>query len=91
MSNLSHQSRLARVFICMIRFYQTNRISSVPRCRFVPTCSEYMISAIQYFGVWRGLLKGCWRILRCHPFSRGGFDPVIPNAGATTEENGEME
>ncbi len=46
-------------------------------CRFVPTCSEYAAEAISTYGAFRGTLKACWRILRCHPFSAGGFDPVI--------------
>ena len=46
-------------------------------CRFVPTCSEYAAEAISTYGAFRGTLKAIWRILRCHPFSAGGFDPVI--------------
>ncbi len=44
-------------------------------CRFQPTCSHYMIAAIEKYGVVQGILRGTWRILRCHPFCRGGFDP----------------
>lgn len=47
-----------------------------PSCRFTPTCSEYAIQAIEYHGVFRGLLYALWRILRCHPFAQGGHDPV---------------
>ena len=46
------------------------------QCRFVPTCSEYFIEAVRRHGAFRGALKGLWRILRCHPWSRGGYDPV---------------
>ncbi|RKY42157.1 MAG: membrane protein insertion efficiency factor YidD [Candidatus Makaraimicrobium thalassicum] len=46
-------------------------------CRFAPTCSEYAIEALGKFGVFRGTALSVWRILRCNPFSRGGFDPVI--------------
>ena len=49
-----------------------------PSCRFVPTCSCYADEALEKWGVWRGLGLSAWRILRCHPFSRGGHDPVPP-------------
>ncbi|MEP6643750.1 MAG: membrane protein insertion efficiency factor YidD [Acidobacteriaceae bacterium] len=49
-----------------------------PSCRYVPTCSEYSMEAVERFGV----LRGCWmallRILRCHPFAKSGYDPVAP-------------
>jgi len=47
-----------------------------PACRFVPTCSEYMIASLKKKGLFLGLLKGLWRIVRCNPFSPGGYDPV---------------
>jgi putative membrane protein insertion efficiency factor len=47
-----------------------------PACRFTPTCSEYASEAIGRYGVLRGVRKACMRLLRCHPFSRGGWDPV---------------
>ncbi|MDR0927269.1 MAG: membrane protein insertion efficiency factor YidD [Ignavibacteria bacterium] len=43
-------------------------------CKYYPTCSEYMILAIEKYGVLKGMLLGIWRILRCNPFSSGGFD-----------------
>ena len=46
-------------------------------CRFVPTCSEYAAEAIEQYGALRGVAKAMWRLLRCHPFSAGGYDPVI--------------
>jgi putative membrane protein insertion efficiency factor len=46
-------------------------------CRYLPTCSEYAIEAVDRYGVLRGGLKGAWRLLRCHPFVKGGYDPVI--------------
>ena len=45
-------------------------------CRFRPTCSEYTYQAVQKHGLFRGLLMGMWRIIRCNPFSRGGDDPI---------------
>lgn len=47
-----------------------------PSCRFQPTCSQYAIAAISTFGVWRGSYLAIKRILRCHPFHPGGYDPV---------------
>lgn len=47
-----------------------------PSCRFVPTCSEYALQAIEKYGVARGMVMAVRRILRCHPFHPGGYDPV---------------
>jgi putative membrane protein insertion efficiency factor len=47
-----------------------------PRCRFYPSCSCYAHSAIERYGVWRGGWLGLRRLLRCHPFNQGGYDPV---------------
>lgn len=47
-----------------------------PSCRFTPTCSTYTIQAVEKYGVLRGAFKGLLRLLRCHPFSRGGYDPL---------------
>lgn len=47
-----------------------------PSCRFSPSCSRYTLLAVQKHGVLRGGVMGAWRILRCNPFSKGGFDPV---------------
>lgn len=64
------------VLIQMVRFYQ-RAISPLlwSSCRFTPTCSQYMILAIEKYGPIRGVFKGLWRIMRCHPFHPGGFDP----------------
>lgn len=45
-------------------------------CRFHPTCSEYAIQAVAKYGVIKGGLKAFWRVLRCNPFNKGGFDPL---------------
>lgn len=45
-------------------------------CRFEPYCSEYTYQAIDKYGLIKGSILGCWRILRCNPFSKGGYDPV---------------
>ena len=46
------------------------------RCRFRPTCSDYAINAIQKYGIVKGALKGAYRILRCNPWNKGGWDPI---------------
>ena len=46
------------------------------RCKYYPSCSEYAVQAIQRFGILRGLVLAAWRLLRCNPWSHGGFDPV---------------
>jgi len=48
-----------------------------PSCRYVPTCSEYGIEAIERYGVLQGGMKTVWRLMRCHPFAKGGLDPVV--------------
>ena len=48
-----------------------------PACRYVPTCSEYAMEAIDRFGVLRGSAMALWRLVRCHPFAHGGYDPVV--------------
>lgn len=47
-----------------------------PSCRFYPTCSHYSLEAFQKYGVFKGFYKSAWRILRCNPFNKGGYDPL---------------
>ncbi|MGA9964079.1 MAG: membrane protein insertion efficiency factor YidD [Terriglobales bacterium] len=49
----------------------------LPACRYVPSCSEYAMEAIDRYGVARGSVMAVWRVMRCHPFAKGGLDPVI--------------
>jgi len=54
-------------------------------CRFYPSCSAYMYEAIERHGVLAGVLLGTWRLLKCHPFHPGGFDPVPKKLWKATE------
>ena len=64
-----------RILIALLRGYQRSLSLLVPpACRFYPTCSEYAIQAIAFYGPIRGVGKAFWRLLRCHPLSRGGVD-----------------
>ena len=66
-----------RIVLAPIAAYQRWISPSRPRrCRYEPTCSAYAIESVERFGVVRGLLLAAWRLLRCNPFSHGGFDPV---------------
>jgi len=71
-----HMSLPARVAVGAVRFYQ-RFLSTMkpPTCRFYPTCSEYGLQAIVHCGLARGLVLAVWRVLRCNPFSAGGYDP----------------
>ena len=72
---------MRKLVLSLVRLYQIC-ISPVlpPRCIHMPTCSEYMLEAVQQHGVWHGLWLGLKRVLRCHPFSHGGYDPVPDKA-----------
>lgn len=73
-----------RIVSAPVRFYRRylSGLKRVPTCRFVPTCSEYALEAIEKRGAFVGALKAFWRILRCNPFCRGGYDPVDAGEGA---------
>ena len=66
-----------KIFVFLIKCYQ-KLLSPLfpPSCRFYPSCSEYAIQAIEKYGIFKGGAKSVWRILRCNPFNKGGFDPV---------------
>jgi putative membrane protein insertion efficiency factor len=70
-------SPLRRAFLLPLRAYQ-RWVSPLfgQRCRYYPTCSDYAAQAIERFGILRGLVLAGWRLLRCNPWSHGGFDPV---------------
>ena len=70
-------SLAARAMLRALRFYK-RRISPglPPACRFRPTCSEYAYEAIEKYGALKGGCLAAWRVLRCNPFCKGGYDPV---------------
>ena len=69
---------MKRLFLALIGWYQRwlSPMKRVPSCRFLPTCSEYAVEAIQIHGAWGGSLRALGRVLRCHPLCKGGYDPV---------------
>jgi uncharacterized protein len=68
---------MKRLLIALIRFYKAAISPWLgANCRFTPTCSAYAIEAIEKHGAWKGTGMAAWRILRCNPFCKGGYDPV---------------
>lgn len=71
---------MKKFFIYLIKFYQ-KWISPALKgiginCKYYPTCSEYMKQAIEKYGIYKGIFLGIKRLLRCNPFSKGGYDPL---------------
>jgi len=67
----------ARLALALIRAYQRVISPALPRrCKYHPTCSAYAMQAVQRYGILRGAVLAGWRLLRCNPFSHGGYDPV---------------
>jgi len=68
---------MQKLFIFIIKFYRkyVSPLKST-KCPYIPTCSEYGLEAITKYGAFKGGLLAFWRILRCNPFSKGGYDPV---------------
>jgi len=80
---------LRRLVTLPIRFYQRFISPWTPAmCRFQPTCSQYGVEAIHHHGVFKGGALALWRILRCHPFSKGGWDPVPGAVDEGCEDEG---
>ena len=69
---------LKKILLCSIRFYRRALSPYKWRChcRFYPPCSQYALEAIEKYGAWKGGKLALFRILRCNPFSKGGYDPV---------------
>ena len=70
-------SNMKKILIFLIRCYQ-KYLSPLKgtRCPYFPTCSQYGLEAVQKYGAVKGSILAAWRILRCNPFSKGGYDPV---------------
>ena len=68
---------MKKVFVAMIQFYRKyiSPLKGHPTCPYTPTCSKYALEAIEKHGMY-GILLAIWRVLRCNPFSHGGYDPV---------------
>lgn len=68
---------MKKFLICIIKFYK-KYISPVKgtKCPYFPTCSEYALEAVEKYGTVKGGILAAWRICRCNPFSKGGYDPV---------------
>jgi len=76
---------MKRIMLYLIRLYQKTLSPDTgwfkykhPHgyCKYYPTCSEYSYRAIKRYGIFKGFLKSIWRVLRCNPFSKGGYDPI---------------
>ncbi|MCL2702549.1 MAG: membrane protein insertion efficiency factor YidD [Defluviitaleaceae bacterium] len=68
---------MKHIFVTLIRGYRRFISPFLPNaCRFYPTCSEYALEAIQKHGALKGVPLSIWRILRCNPYGKGGYDPV---------------
>jgi len=73
---------MKRGLLVVLRFYKAQVSPLLPdACRYLPTCSEYAMEAVEQHGAFRGTLMAVRRVLACNPFSRGGYDPV-PTRGA---------
>ena len=69
---------MKKILLGIIRFYQKylSGAKGYSSCKYYPTCSRYAIEAIEKYGAFKGGRLAAWRILRCNPFTRGGYDPV---------------
>ena len=78
---------MKKILILLIRFYQKFISPMFPaKCRFYPTCSQYMLEAIKEHGAIKGTYLGIKRISKCHPFHEGGYDPVPKRKIKNSEE-----
>lgn len=80
-----------RIFLIPVKLYRKyiSPAKGVPTCRFTPTCSAYAVEAVMEWGIVAGTVLAVWRIVRCNPFSKGGYDPVPRCPWRIRTENGE--
>lgn len=78
---------MKKIVLWLIRIYQKtvspdhgmfSRHVHTMKCRFYPSCSEYTHQAVEKYGILKGVMMGSKRVLRCHPWNDGGYDPVVP-------------
>jgi putative membrane protein insertion efficiency factor len=69
---------MKKIAIALLRVYKWALSPLLPAaCRYVPSCSDYAVEAVEHYGALLGGIRAAWRVLRCHPFARGGYDPVL--------------
>ena len=78
---------LVAIVLSPVRFYRRvlSPMKRMPTCKFLPTCSEYAVEAVEKRGIVVGTVLAVWRVLRCNPFGKGGYDPV-PHSHESCEE-----
>ena len=69
---------MKKILIFLVKFYRKylSALKPAPCCRFIPTCSEYALEALEKYGAFKGTYLAVRRILKCHPFHKGGYDPL---------------
>lgn len=70
---------MKKLLLSLIKFYKVHLSPGrfgIKICRYEPSCSRYTYDAIEKYGILKGVLLGIWRVLRCNPFSKGGYDPA---------------
>ena len=82
------QSFLTRAMLRSVDFYRSaiSPYKGGPTCKFIPSCSQYARTAIERYGALKGSKMAAWRLLRCHPFAKGGYDPVPDDPSITMKK-----
>jgi putative membrane protein insertion efficiency factor len=84
---------MRRPLLWLIRLYQRTLAKAMPEgtCRFHPTCSHYGYEAIEVHGAIKGSAMAMWRVMRCNPWNKGGFDPVPPRKSRNSDKSLQSE